>query len=488
MSDSLWDKTIGVFTALGEAAASAFSPRLRIGVTGLARSGKTVFTTTMIQHLLSGERLPMLRASSEGRIARVRLVAQPDDDVPRFPFEAHLSALLDGKERRWPGSTRRISEFSLIIDYESRTSWTGGPSSLRLDIVDYPGEWLLDLPLMETGYAQWAHASWSDARRAHRGNVAQAWLEFGAGLDAASAATETVAEAASDAFKGYLSRLRADPEAVAVLPPGRFLMPGDLEGSPALTFAPLDVAPDAIFVAGSLGALMQERYEAYKRVVVKPFFRDHFARLDRQIVLVDVLSALNAGPVAVADLEQALGQVLGAFRVGRNGWLSQLVAPRIDKVIFAATKADHLHHQSHDRLEALMRHVTLRAGTRARGAGAETAWLALAAVRATGEARIGQKKASLSANAGLPAIVGVPEAGEEVGGQVFDGVMEAAVFPGELPPDPASLFKADGPGWHVEVPRFRPPLVVADAGGRVPNLPHIRLDRALDHLLGDKLG
>ena len=26
-----------------------------------------------------------------------------------------------------------------------------------------------------------------------------------------------------------------------MLPPGRFLMPGDLEGSPALTFAPLDI-------------------------------------------------------------------------------------------------------------------------------------------------------------------------------------------------------------------------------------------------------
>ena len=39
---------------------------------------------------------------------------------------------------------------------------------------------------------------------------------------------------------------------------------------------------------------------------MRPFFRDHFARLDRQIVLVDALAALNAGPDAVRDLERAL--------------------------------------------------------------------------------------------------------------------------------------------------------------------------------------
>ena len=46
---------------------------------------------------------------------------------------------------------------------------------------------------------------------------------------------------------------------------------------------------------GSLGALMQRRYESYVATIVKPFFFGHFARLDRQIVLVDTLTALNAG-------------------------------------------------------------------------------------------------------------------------------------------------------------------------------------------------
>ena len=85
---------------------------------------------------------------------------------------------------------------------------------------------------------------------------------------------------------------------MSLLPPGRFLMPGDLAGSPALTFAPLELSNEGPAPAGSLWAMMERRYEAYKTHVVRPFFRDHFARLDRQIVLVDTLAALNAGPAA----------------------------------------------------------------------------------------------------------------------------------------------------------------------------------------------
>ena len=52
---------------------------------------------------------------------------------------------------------------------------------------------------------------------------------------------------------------------------------------------------------------MERRFEAYKSAVVRPFFRTHFARLDRQIVLVDTLAALDAGPADSAeDLLRAL--------------------------------------------------------------------------------------------------------------------------------------------------------------------------------------
>ncbi|GAB1395688.1 hypothetical protein MASR1M65_04650 [Saprospiraceae bacterium] len=59
---------------------------------------------------------------------------------------------------RWPDSTRAISE--LRLSFRTRPSgWFAGmrgPQTLHLDIVDYPGEWLLDLCLMEKTYADWA--------------------------------------------------------------------------------------------------------------------------------------------------------------------------------------------------------------------------------------------------------------------------------------------------------------------------------------------
>ncbi|GAB1395689.1 hypothetical protein MASR1M65_04660 [Saprospiraceae bacterium] len=101
---------------------------------------------------------------------------------------------------------------------------------------------------------------------------------------------------------------------------------------------------------------MDRRYEAYKDRVVTPFFRDHFARLDRQIVLMDVLGALHQGPQAVADLRRTMAEILQAFRVGRNR-LAGAPSGRAagGKILFAATKADHLHHEQHPQLTAISR-------------------------------------------------------------------------------------------------------------------------------------
>ena len=262
-------------------------------------------------------------------------------------------------------------------------------------------------------------------------------------------------------------------------------MPGDLEGSPALTFAPLDLSPGEEAEGGTLHAMMERRYEAYKQKVVKPFFVEHFSRLDRQIVLVDALAAFNAGPQAVRDLETALASVLSAFRVGSNSWLTALFRPRVQKILFAATKADHLHHTSHDRLEAILRRLADGAIERASFAGASVDVVALASVRATREAMIKQGRST------LPSIIGTPMAGESAGGETYDGETEIAVFPGELPADPSAMAmpgafsgmeSGSGEGADYRFLRFRPPKVAA---GQV--LPHIRLDRALEFLVGDKM-
>lgn len=480
---SLVDEARVAALSLIDAATGAYDPTIRLGVTGLSRSGKTVFITALVQALTRGGRLPVFQAMNEGRIIGAQLSPQPDDTVPRFEIEAHL-ADLTGTDRRWPSSTRQISELRLSIAFQSERRFSGNRSTLTLDIVDYPGEWLLDLPLLSKTYADWSAETIAASQGGTRAVLAAEWRAHLSTLTASAPADEEAARTAARLFTAYLKAGREDRFALSILPPGRFLMPGDLEGSPALTFAPLDLSPGETARAGSLHAMMERRYEAYKNRVIRPFFTDHFARLDRQIVLVDALTAFNAGPQAVKDLEAALASVLSAFRVGANSWISSLFRPRIEKILFAATKADHLHHESHDRLEAILRRLADRAIDRARYAGAAVDVVALASIRATREATVRQGRKT------LPCIIGTPMAGEASPTETFDGTAEIAVFPGELPQDPDTIFSegftgleaGTGGGADYRFIRFRPPL----ASPTEP-LPHIRLDRALEFLIGDRL-
>jgi predicted YcjX-like family ATPase len=193
----------------------------------------------------------------------------------------------------------------------------------------------------------------------------------------------------------------------------------------------------------------------------------------------------------VRDLEGALAAVLDCFRTGRKTFWGTLFRPQIDRFLLAATKADHLHHTSHDRLEAILRMLTEPSVTKADLAGAEVDVVALAAVRATREATVergGER---------LPCVIGTPVAGEVVGGETFDGNTEVALFPGDLPANPKELFRNDGQafrGLTASPPqeadfrflRVRPPVLELTESG-IRALPHIRLDRALQFLIGDKL-
>lgn len=443
-----------------------FEPVIRLGVTGLSRAGKTVFITSLVANLMDRGRMPQLTAA--GTIRAAWLQPQPDPTVPRFDYEAHLAALT-GPVPRWPESTRAVSELrlSLKVQPSGLLGPLRGPRTLHLDIVDYPGEWLLDLALMDRSYADWAAEVL--ARMPGRAGAAP-FLAAASATDPAAAFDEPAAQALARLFADHLKAARA--EGWADCTPGRFLLPGDLAGSPVLTFAPLP-APDRP-PRGSLWREMERRFEAYKARVVRPFFRDHFAKLDRQVVLVDVLGAIHAGPAATEDLRRAMAALLQAFRPGRAGRLLRLVGlSRIDRILFAATRADHLHHGQHAALAAILAAMLREARDRADFAGADTAAMAIAALRATTETEIDHDGRR------LPAVRGTRTDGSH-----------AAFWAGELPANPAALLVParegaarwlDGDFGRMD---FRP---AAPSGRPGDGLPHIRLDRAAEFLLGDRL-
>lgn len=433
--------------------------------------------------------MPVLKAQNEGRIAKVSLQPQPDDDVPRFSYEEHVESLIN--ERIWPQSTRSISQVRLKIEFETADGWGKffAPRHLNLDIVDYPGEWLLDLPLLSQDFHTFSKNALDLAQNKARAQLSKTWLNSIKTIDTAAPMAEPEIKRIAVEFSDYLNACKDEKWAFSTLPPGRFLLPGDLEGSPAVTFFPLPAPTDEKSDPNSLYAAMERRFESYKSKVIKPFYQNHFARLDRQIILIDALQALNAGSDAVVDLERGIADILLSFNIGKNNFFENLFTRRIDKIMIAATKADHLHHQSHDRLEKLISRLVERANAKICASGAEIDVIAMAAIRATKEASY------KNGTEELPVIIGTPEAGQKINGDTFDGKTEKAIFPGDLPEDPDSIFKAlesnsdaDLRQTHnLNFVKFRPPEIEGGNSTTNISLPHIRLDRAIEFLIGDKL-
>src|SRR5690606_17092990 len=107
---------------------------------------------------------------------------------------------------------------------------------LSVDIVDYPGEWLLDLPLLGKSYADFSREAFELAALPVRAALSEEWRGLAETVAPDGAADEMLARKLAESFTAYLRACKLDERALSTLPPGRFLMPGDLEGSPALTF------------------------------------------------------------------------------------------------------------------------------------------------------------------------------------------------------------------------------------------------------------
>src|SRR5262249_8714598 len=241
------------------------TPSIRLGVTGFARSGKTVFITALVRSLLTGGRPPFFASRAEGRTRRASREPQPNDARPLFAYGEHLRQLAR-EPPLWPVSTRRISQLRVSIEFVSASAVRRllGSGRVHLDIVDYPGEWLIDLSLLELSFAAWSRQAIARAATAAARPAARDWLAHAAGLAATQPADEAVAQQGAKLYASYLGESReAEPARVAP-GPGRFLWPGDLAGSPLLTFFPLAADGQEDLRRGSLGAMRARRFASCK--------------------------------------------------------------------------------------------------------------------------------------------------------------------------------------------------------------------------------
>ncbi|MGE0719576.1 MAG: YcjX family protein [Alphaproteobacteria bacterium] len=449
---------------------------IRLAVTGLSRAGKSVFVTALVHALLAYPRVPgrlPLFGAGGGLAERIVSVGAElsHGDVPRFRYAENLAAMA-ADPPRWPDGTTDVAEIDLRIRFRP-----GGflhrrdaVATLRLVIVDYPGEWLLDLPLLDRSYHDWSAETLALAADPARAPLAGDWLAFLARHPADRPLDPDVARTAHDLYRAYLVACR-DRLGLAWLQPGRFLCPGDWGDDPVLHFCP--IAPASATTggappAGSLGAAMAERFDAYRDAVRTRFFDRHFRRFDRQIVLVDVLRVLHAGRAAFVDTRHALERIAASFRVG-GGLLARLFGSRIDRVLYAATKADHVPGMQRDNLRQLLSTIVSAPSLDAAAKGAATAVLALASIRCT------EDDETMLEGRAVPVVRGVPIGGRK----------QVKLFPGTIPIRPPA---ADDLFWKrpfFALPPFQPPRLDAAAAIGVG---HVGLDEALDFLIGDALG
>ncbi|WP_130835080.1 YcjX family protein [[Erwinia] mediterraneensis] len=445
---------------------------LRLAVTGLSRSGKTAFITSLVNQLLnvhSGARLPLFSVVREERLLGVKRVPQRDMGIPRFTYDEGLAQLY-GTPPDWPTPTRGVSEMRLALRYRTNDSllrYFKESATLWLEIVDYPGEWLLDLPMLAQDYLSWSRQM-TGLLQGDRAAWAKPWHALCADLDPLAPADENRLAQIAAAWTDYLHQCKQ--QGLHFIQPGRFVLPGDMAGAPALQFFPWPTQDDASAARlaqadkHSNFATLQARFNYYCQHVVKGFYKDYFLRFDRQIVLVDCLQPLNSGPQAFNDMRLALTQLMQSFHYGQRTLFRRLFSPVIDKLLFAATKADHVTADQHANMVSLLQQMVQDAWQNAAFEGISMDCLGLASVQATESGQVQHQGET------LPALRGH---------RLSDG--EALTFyPGEVPPRlPGNAFWQQQ-GFQFEA--FRPQQLDVDRP-----LPHIRMDAALEFLLGDKL-
>ncbi|REL27588.1 YcjX family protein [Thalassotalea euphylliae] len=448
---------------------------VNLAVTGLSRSGKTAFITSLVNQLLSegGEKhLTFFNPVHQDRFIAAKRVTQKHMHVARFDYDGAMQALSQ-LPAVWPQATKGISELRLAIKYKPKDSllkYTTELATLTLDITDYPGEWLLDLSMLNMTYEQWSEQMHTLLTREPRAELAKAWMEKISQLDPLKAADELEIAELAKAYTELLHTFRHQL-GLSVIQPGRFILPGELAGAPILEFFPfteinkLDGNAYQNADDTSVIGMLKARFLEYRERVVKQFYKKHFLKFDRQIVLADCLTPLNNGKTSFEDLKLAMSMIMQSYHYGQSSLFSRLFNPKIDKLMFAATKADHVTPEQHTNLVSLVNQLVHGTKQEISFNAIDIKSLAIASIKSTNYGNGTYQGQS------IPVVRGLAQASGKL----------TTLFPGAVPAKlPKDNYWQSHPFNFVN---FAPTQGVAEHEA----LPHLRMDQVLQFLLGDKM-
>ena len=337
----------------------ALDKHICIGITGFSGSGKSTFITSLIHHLrYSNEsQLYGFIPARDNKILDVQI--QPLPGCELFDYEKGIEAL-GSRPPQWPQPTSTLSGCTIEISYKRQDSISnrllGDTGVFRIEIRDYPGEWLLDLPLLEQDYWSWCQDQIELSQQAVRSKLMGDLLQRLQTLNPFTVLTDIEINELFEQFTHYLQQCKQ--EGLTLIQPGRFLL-ADTSQTVSPFFPLLNLRQynqKALDDANenTLYKIMQKHYQYYIDEIVLPFRDEFFNKIDRQVVLIDVLKALSGGKDNFDDMRVALSRIMDSYHYGINGFINKLTSPDIERIVFLASKPDRVLSNQHENLRSLV--------------------------------------------------------------------------------------------------------------------------------------
>jgi len=461
------------------------SQRIQLAVTGLSGSGKTTFITSLITQLITANtvaKLPFVEFINENRWLGGKLENHKNSEFVRFAYEESIHRLQ--KLAQWPGSTNQESHIVLELCYLVKPSLSAKiwpKRVLELEIIDYPGEWLADIPMLNMHYFEWSKQILNQLKTFSDLPEGEIFAEKMRQLqkNVQQPSTEKLSENSTafthavEAYKNWLNAIKKKSRYCLFLQPGRFISPGHLLQTPLLNFFPWDLTLYPLKINSPILHLVEHKYRTYQTQVIKPFVKDFFSRCSRQIILVDLISAVNAGTEAVLQLQKLLKSSLQVYQYGSNNWFRRLIKPNIEKVLMTSSKADLLPPDQHRKMQQLLSSLLVDGDNPLLESSCQFKALAISAIRATENRIITEKGQEIQAVCGRLLHADLNN---------IDSDRWVTVVPGSFPDSLEDLAGLDK--TMIDVHQFKPPENW-QLGENA--LPHIRMDQVIEFLLGDLL-
>lgn len=322
---------------------SALHKEVKIAITGLSRSGKSVLFTsllTLIKARAAEKNIDFLPLLTQLPIHRIKTVeVRPIEGEKMYPLEESIAQLAQGQ---WPKPTQEVYGFELFISLHQDHDWLKhlhDTQTLSFQFYDYPGEWLTDLPMLKHDYVTWSHKALAQQSSNPQKHYASSWQAFLEDYDFDTPPTPSAINEMVSAFKAYLTHTKQ--AGITVLQPANMLLTVSQHDWHQHGFTPLptEITSDP---SHPWTQVFTQHYQHYQTHTLEPLHERYFAHTDKQIILVDLFEGLSYGQRHLKQLRETLTNLASIFVYGKTNWFKAKLfnEHKISDLAFVASKVD----------------------------------------------------------------------------------------------------------------------------------------------------